>query len=223
MVKYTQSSDFALITVVVGANGGSKVLNVAKRFGITGGTVFLGRGTVKNRLLEFFEINDVNKEIVVMVSESCLARQVVEDLNNEFHFDKKNHGIAYVMPIAMVYGISRFACGINTDKGVEEVMYQAIYAIVEKGKAEAVVEAAVKAGSRGGTIINARGSGVHETSRLFAMEIEPQKEIVLIISEPSGTEKIVQSIRDELHVDEPGKGIVYVQDVTQAYGLYSTS
>ncbi len=220
MTMYTQSSNFALITVIVNTGGGSKVLNVAKRFGITGGTLYLGRGTVKNRLLEFFEINDVHKEIVVMVSESCLAHRVISDLNDEFHFDKKNHGIAYVMPIARVHGISRFQCGINTEKGVEEIMYQAIYAIVEKGKAEEVIEAAVKAGSRGGTIINARGSGVHETSKLFAMDIEPQKEIVLIISKADSTEKIVQSIRDELHIDEPGKGIVYVQDVTHAYGLY---
>lgn len=220
MAMNTQSSDFALITVIANTGGGSRVLNVAKRFGITGGTVYLGRGTVKNRLLEFFEINDVHKEIVVMVSESCLANRVISDLNQEFHFDKKNHGIAFVMPIACVYGISRFQCGMNTKEGVEEIMYQAIYVIVEKGKAEDVVEAAVKAGSRGGTIINARGSGIHETSKLFSMEIEPQKEIVMVISKADNTVKIVQSIRDELHIDEPGKGIIYVQDVTQAYGLY---
>jgi nitrogen regulatory protein PII len=56
--------------------------------------------------------------------------------------------------------------------------------------------------------------------RLFAMDIEPQKEIVLTISQVENTEKIVQSIRDELHIDEPGKGIMFVQDVTYAYGLF---
>ncbi len=216
----TRCSIFSSIVVIVNAGSGSKVLNMAKSFGITGGTMVMGRGTIKNRMLEFFEIKDTHKEIVTMVSETSVAHKVINDLNNEFHFSKKNHGIAYLSPIAQVYGISRFQCGINTEKGVEEVMYQAIYTIVEKGNAESVVEAAEKAGSRGGTIINGRGAGIHETSKLFAMEIEPQKEVVLIISEAESTDKIVQSIRDELKIDDPGKGIIFVQDVTHAYGLY---
>ncbi len=220
MTVYTQSSIFSLINVIVPSGSGSKVLAVAKRYGITGGTLCLGRGTMRNRWLEFLEMDDLHKEIVFMVGEACLAHRVIGDLNKEFHFDRKNTGIAFVTPIAQVYGINRFQCGINTEKGVEKIMYQAIYTIVEKGKAEAVIEAAVNAGSRGGTIINARGSGIHETMRLFAMDIEPQKEIVLTISQVENTEKIVQSIRDELHIDEPGKGIMFVQDVTYAYGLF---
>ena len=99
-------------------------------------------------------------------------------------------------------------------------MHQAIYVIVEKGNGEAVIEAAVKAGSTGGTIMNARGSGIHETSRLFAMEIEPEKEVVLIISEAGKTEAIAASIREAMEIDKPGKGIMYIQDVSNIYGLH---
>ena len=70
-------------------------------------------------------------------------------------------------------------------------MYQSIIAIVERGHAENVIDAATQAGSRGGTIINARGSGIHETSTLFAMEIEPEKEVVLIVAEKKNTDHIV--------------------------------
>ena len=82
------------------------------------------------------------------------------------------------------------------------------------------MKAANKAGSRGATIINGRGSGIHETSKVFAMEIEPEKEIVLIISPSNLTDSIVSSIRDELKINEPGNGIIFVQDVNKAYGLY---
>ncbi len=99
-------------------------------------------------------------------------------------------------------------------------MYQAITVVVEKGKAEDVIDAALKAGSKGGTIINARGSGVHETSRLFAMDIEPEKEMVLILSKSEQTEKIVSSIRTSLKIDEPGMGILYIQHVNEVCGLY---
>jgi len=97
--------------------------------------------------------------------------------------------------------------------------HSAIYTIVDKGKAEAVIEAAAKAGARGGTIINARGSGIHETERLFHMEIEPEKEIALIVAKNENLDPIIESIRKELALDEPGNGILFVQDVKRTYGL----
>ena len=60
-------------------------------------------------------------------------------------------------------------------------MIQAILTVVEKGHAEEVIDAAVQAGSHGGTIINARGSGVHETATLFGLGIEPEKELVICL------------------------------------------
>ena len=99
-------------------------------------------------------------------------------------------------------------------------MYQSITVIVDKGKGEEVIDAATKAGSKGGTIINGRGSGIHETSKLFAMEIEPEKEIVIILSKIEDVDNIISSIKDEMKIDEPGKGVIYTQDIKKAYGLY---
>lgn len=99
-------------------------------------------------------------------------------------------------------------------------MYNSIFVIVYKGNAELVIEAANKAGSKGGTIINARGAGTHETAKVFAMDIEPEKEIVLILSEVESTQKIVDAINAELKIEEPGNGIVIVQNVSKTYGIY---
>ena len=99
-------------------------------------------------------------------------------------------------------------------------MYQVITIIVDKGKAEDVIEAAISAGSKGGTIINGRGSGIHETSKLFSMDVEPEKEIVIILSEVDMTESITSVIREKLNIDEPGKGIIYIQGVNKTYGIF---
>lgn len=108
----------------------------------------------------------------------------------------------------------------NESEGMGEAMHHAIMVIVDRGKAEEVIEAATAAGSRGGTIINARGSGIHETSTLFAMEIEPEKEIVLIISENHQTQTIANTIREKLEIDKPGNGIIFIQNVTHTFGLH---
>ena len=99
-------------------------------------------------------------------------------------------------------------------------MYQLIITIVNRGNAGDVIDAAKAAGSKGGTIINARGSGIHETQRLFNMDIEPEKEMVMILSKEDITDSIVESIRIALEIDQPGNGIIFIQDVNQTYGIY---
>lgn len=213
-------NEFELICVIVDSGLGSKVLRIAKKNKMPGGTIFLGKGTINNHILELLGISDIRKEIVMMVSEKAIANKAIEELNKEFNFNKPNHGIAFSTCVTNILGSrgceSKY---IKENRGEENIMYNAIFVIVDKGKAESVIEAATKAGSKGGTIINARGSGIHETSKLFSMEIEPEKEIVLILSESKLEEVITSSIRKQLEIDKPGNGIIFVQDVKRAYGL----
>nr|WP_246566297.1 P-II family nitrogen regulator [Tissierella simiarum] len=98
--------------------------------------------------------------------------------------------------------------------------YEVIFTIVERGVGQEVVDIATSAGSRGATIINARGSGIHENTMFFSMNIEPEKEIVMIIIEKEKSDKIIKSIKETLQIDEPGKGIMFVMDVNKTSGLF---
>lgn len=211
------------LCLIVDFGLGSKIIKSAKQIGMSGATVFLGKGTVKSRLLEILGLSDIRKEIVLMVSERTTAYKALEKLNSEFNLDKPNHGIAFSIPVTDLFGVKSYEQK-NTEenkesRGVEYSMYKAICIIVDKGKGEDVMEAAINAGARGGTIINARGSGIHETHTLFSMQIEPEKEMVLILSENDLADSIVSSIRQALKIDEPGNGIIFIQDVNKAYGL----
>ncbi len=213
--------DYELICVILNYGLGSKVMHAARKFGISGGTVFLGKGTANSRLLDFFALSDIRKEIVLMVSGSTTANNVIDLLNDKFEFKKPGHGVAFTVSVSDIVGAKNCESSIITGKnGVDNTMYQAITVVVDKGRAEYVIDAATKAGSKGGTIINARGSGIHETMKLFSMDIEPEKEIVMILSEKETTEAIVSSIREQLKIDEPGNGIIFTIDVNKAYGLY---
>lgn len=214
-------SDIELICVIANYGFGSKILKSAKHHGITGGTVALGKGTANNYILNYLGLSDERKELVYLVAIKEVADKALEEMNKEFEFYKPHHGIAFTTSICPVAGSKRIACDHILEEGSENnTMYHSITIIVERGKAEDVIEAAVKAGSKGGTIIKSRGSGIHETSKLFSMEIEPEKEIVLILSEAEMTDAIVSSIREQLKIDEPGNGIVYVQNVNKTYGIY---
>ncbi|MFU7516823.1 P-II family nitrogen regulator [Clostridium sp. HCS.1] len=221
MLNNSNINDIELLCVIVKLGLGSKVLHKAKEHGISGGTVILGKGTVNNKILEFLGLADVSKEVVMMISNTELVNKALVKLDEEFKFNKPNNGIAFTTNICAVFGTRSCKGNEKVKEGdFDKIMYNSITIIVDKGRAVDVIDAATKAGSLGGTIINARGSGIHETSKVFAMEIEPEKEVVLILTKTDQTEQIVESISKEIKINEPGNGIIYIQNINKTYGLY---
>ena len=215
---------FELVYVIVKSGMGTKVLKAAKEFGFRGGTICLGRGTISHKILSFLAIEDTRKEILLFGADGKTAQEVMEKLSRKFKFEKPYHGIAFATAASRIVGMS---CYLGDHVGEEEtkmekIYYQNIITIVNKGKAEEVIEAAQLAGSKGGTIINARGSGVHETSKVFHMEIEPEKEMIMILAKREETEAIVKAISESQQLDQPGNGIVFVQNVERTYGIYES-
>lgn len=224
MVNNENLPAYEIIYVIVNYGMGSNVLHKAKEYGIPGGTIYLGKGTVNNPILKFLSLHDQRKEIVLMGADKNTAKFALEKLNKDFNFKKSNHGIVFTVSTLSMLGIRSYEKNDNSDcnikRGEKTNMYQIIITIVNKGKAEDVIEAAKEAGSKGGTIVNARGSGEKETEKLFNMEIEPQKEMVMILSKIDVVENIVKSISSKLDIEKPGNGIIFVQDVYQTYGTY---
>ena len=220
MDTFAHLTNFELLTVIVNYGQGSKVLKVAKEQGVKGGTLLMARGTYHKPILKFLELTDVRKEIVWMIIPHQLVNKTMYALDEKFRFDKPNHGILFVIPISSFLGLGDYSLEkIDSSGGNHMTTYNAIFTIVDKGNAEDVVDVATQAGAKGATIINARGSGIHETSKLFNMEVEQEKEIILILAEHSILKDIVSSIREKFNIDEPGKGIIFVQEVHQTMGI----
>ncbi len=221
MAGFEHTSGFELIYAVVGYGLGSKFMHKARDYGLQGGTILPAKGTVQNAILNFFSLYDERKEMVLMGTDSRTAAEVMTKLARDFHFEKPNKGIAFSTPMRAIIGNSQTAAQAENQGREDRTMYQLITTIVNRGRAEEVIDAAKVAGSRGGTIINARGSGVNETMKLFNMEIEPEKEVVLILSVKEAVENIVESIQKNLEIDKPGHGIIFIQEVSRAYGIYN--
>lgn len=99
------------------------------------------------------------------------------------------------------------------------IKFELIVTIVNKGYSENVIDAAKKAGAEGGTIMNGRGTGVHENAKLFGIAIEPEKEVVLILIDTKKTETVLSAIFEEVELSKPNKGVAFVLDVEKAVGI----
>ncbi|MGV8906167.1 MAG: P-II family nitrogen regulator [Acetobacterium sp.] len=223
MENKTETKVYELLVVIVNFGMGSKILHSGKKSGISGGTIFLGRGTKHSLINDFLDICDERVELVLMIAQDSKIEMAAAEINRKFKFAKANHGIAFTANLNNFLGVRHCSYErIHEEKGGNKKMHEAIFVIVDRGNAETVVCAAEAAGANGGTIINARGSGIHEYSKLFAMEIEPEKEIVMIIVESDKTENIVNSIQKSTELDKPGNGIIFTIGVNKTFGLYSS-
>lgn len=217
-MRSLKSRHLEMLVVIVEHNKASKVLHLADEKGVTASVAVLGRGTASRTIFDYLGLNDKKKAVLMLFGKTEEITDLADYLVEKLEMDKPNHGIAYIESAFNVFGTEDNANGSENIKRGEN-MYNAIYTIVEKGNADDVIEAAQKAGSRGGTVMHARGSGSEEARKVFNMLIEPEKEIVLIISEEAKTKDIVESIRKETQIEEEGKGIIFVTRVEQTYGL----
>lgn len=211
---------YSIFTAIVNRGKASKMLKDAKRLGVSGGSIVYGYGTAKDELLHFLELYEIEKEILFMVIENKSEAILHEKLSKKYNLEKENRGIAFSSPITGLAGVKSFIPNKKIrEDGRNTMEHEAIFVVVDKHRGEEVIESAEKYGSKGATIIPGRGSGIHEKGTIFNLIIEPEKDIILMVVESENTNKIIDGIKKDLKIDEPGEGIIFAVGITRATGL----
>ena len=97
--------------------------------------------------------------------------------------------------------------------------FEVIICIVNSGFSDEVMDAARKAGAKGGTVLRGRGTANPEAESLFGIAIQPEKEIVMILVEKSQRNDILHNVYKEVGLDTPGHGIAFTMPVESVVGL----
>lgn len=96
--------------------------------------------------------------------------------------------------------------------------YHGIVVIIERGKANAVVKKAAEAGAKGATIAYGRGSGEQTFSFFRSLQIEPSKEIILIITTDAKLRTIYDVVVEAGRVNQQGKGVAFTFPINNLAG-----
>ena len=97
--------------------------------------------------------------------------------------------------------------------------HEVIFAIVNSGFAEDVMEVARAEGARGGTILNARGVAREDAAAFFGITLHAEKEILMIVVEKSIRDRILNAIYREMGMAKAAQGIAFSLPVSDAVGL----
>lgn len=205
--------------IIVPHPKGNEVIKYAKSRGARGGTTLIGQGTVNNPLLKWLALAENTKDVLLILTENQ-PDEFLKSIADRFGFHRKNRGIGFSIPVFRLLGVQN-SQSVQTmiSREVNMINYEAIITIVPKGNGALIVETARLGGAKGATILNARGSGIHETAKLFSIEIEPEKEIVLMVVEKERSDEICKLIIEKTGLDQPGQGILFTQPVNEAVGV----
>ena len=97
--------------------------------------------------------------------------------------------------------------------------HEVIFAIVNAGFAEDVMDVARQQGARGGTILNARGVVNEDAAAFFGITLHADKEILMMVVEKDIREHVLNAIYKEMGMDKKARGIAFSLPVSDVAGL----
>lgn len=97
--------------------------------------------------------------------------------------------------------------------------YEVIFAIVNEGYAEDVMDIAREQGAKGGTILNARGVAREEAAAFFGITLNVEKEILMMVVPKEIKNNILNAIYKEMGMAKKAQGIAFSLPVTDTAGL----
>ena len=220
------------LVAIVKKGMASKIVKASKKSGAEGGTMLYGRGTGIHEHARFLGIQiEPEKEVIFIVVPVEHLDNVIADVVKAGDLDKPGTGIGFVIDTKNIVGIAHLiGQGLQTggysgnDKELDmsaerTIHYDLVVSVVNRGNSDVVVDATKRAGAEGGTILYGRGTGIHEQAKLFSIQIEPEKELVLTLIDQEKTEQVLEAILVDAELNKPGKGIAFVIPVEKTVGI----
>ena len=102
---------------------------------------------------------------------------------------------------------------MKTDK------HEVIFAIVNSGFAEEVMDVAREQGVRGDTILNARGVAKEDAAAFFGITLHTEKEILMMVVEKDIRDNVLNAIYKEMGMAKAAQGIAFSLPVSDVAGL----
>ena len=201
-----------------------RILKLFKRHKVSYSCSINGVGTASSSLLSYFGLDEVKKSVVLTIIPETLETKILYDLHNKLELYKPGNGICFSTSITSA---SRYLSNVYKDaidikeeySMINEKEYELVVLIVSEGYASQAMDAAKRVGAGGGTLINGIGLGTKEATKFLGITIEPEKDVVLIITPKEEKHKVMEEITKEVGLSQEGRGILFAVPVDHVVGL----
>lgn len=195
-----------LLRVILPRGRGSEFMKLLAKEKAMAISCVYGYGSNPAYLSNVLHIDKIKKELVMAIMDDEQTNRVLDRLEDKIN--KTDTAIAFTSPL-LTEGDQM---NINPE-------YVALYVIVDRQEGNRAVQIAQANGARGATLVHGRGSAEKVKSILLNMNIEPEKDIVIMLVKKDLVGQIKDAIYNEMNLEEENKGIIYSIPVTEVRGL----
>ena len=191
----------------------------------------MGLGTANSVILDYFGLSETEKDLVLTLVPVSRISEIMEKCNKKFHLSHPGRGIVFTVPLSGVCAqVPQVLCragelgqagdGKKEEKSLEDaVRYDLILVVVNHGCVNTVMDAARTAGARGGTALHARRVGFEDGENLLGFTLQPEKEIVAILTPRPQKQEIMRAINKAAGLTTESAGILFSLPVDDMIGL----
>ena len=214
-------NNLSILFIIVNHSHEKKTLKLINKYKLGFKTIIYGKGTASSSLLEYFDLNDEEKTIILTILPKSLSKIILKDLKDKLKVEDLGKGIAFSIPLSSStkYMLDYYQNHEMEDIDMDYINYHLIVTIVNEGYSEKVMTEAKKVGATGGTTINGRGLETEKVIKFLKIAIEPKKDIVMILASEKNKNKIMNQIVEKCGLKTPGAGICFSLPVDYGVGL----
>lgn len=218
-----------LVITIVDRGKGNRVVELAKLEHLYFHYVFPGCGTANSTILDYFGLGETKKDIVMTFAPENVVAHLMNMTAESLQMLNPGNGIMFSLPLTSVSSYVAQILGkqaiISNKYEVEKMENQGkfdlIVTLVRHGDSDVVYDAAKAAGATGGTVLNARRMGYEDAEKISENSVQPEKEIIAILSEKSKRPEIMQAISRAAGITTESQGILFSLPVENIVGISS--
>ncbi len=197
---------------------------IYKSLGLNVALTMMGRGTATPHHLDMHGLSPTEKAIVATVADRQKTNELFRQTMLKLNIDIPGYGIMAAIPIKSIGGINTVAYLTGQEpQGSEKpdlkFDHELIYVVLNEGHVDEVMAAARPAGAMGGTVIKAKGSGVHPPVKFKKISITKEREVILIVAKSSNKAEIMRAILEKAGMQTPAGAFCFSMPVTKVAGL----
>lgn len=218
--EWAEDEACELLIFIVPHGKSEPILQHVRQHFDTGATILMGSGTRHNRLLNFLGLDEVRRDIILLINPTERVMQIAASVKKTFSLEKPGAGIGFTLPLTQLVGTHKHGLGDDTDtRDYSDIGYVAFGCILDRDLGEEALEVAEKAGAQGATVIRAHGSA-DRMKTLFDFPIEPEKDFLLMILSKEHLESVSQALFEHFTMSQENTGIQFAYPLTHVIGLY---
>lgn len=209
------------LVVIADRGKAGRVCKVLSQHGLGIQYVMLAHGTAHSVFIDYLGLAEPEKEIVLALAPDTSLKGVLGDLSRKMQLDIPGKGIAFTVPLSSITKTAMEKAGGREEEKMEDTAlgYELVVVTTETGLSETVVEAARKAGARGGTIVGARSVCTEDVKRVLGFTVQPEREVVLLLTPRDQRKAIMQAMCDCVRMETGDAAIAFSLPVSEVEGL----